>query len=116
MWTKVISSAEAFGVTLRSMNPSPTSVRKQEVLACLIVGVGLVWAAQVCTSNYYWLFRALEFTAGPTDVCALGILIWLTAKWRRVRNHTTAPLLTRREIYRAELAMLPDREATLQPW
>jgi hypothetical protein len=98
------------------MNPSPTSVRKQEVLACLIVGVGLVWASQVCTSNYYWLFRALEFTAGPTDICALGILVWLTAKWRRARNHTTAPFLTRREICRAELAMLPDREATLQPW
>ena len=100
MWTKVISSAEAFGVTLRCMNPSPTSVRKQEVLACLIAGVGLVWAAQVCSSNYYWLFRALEFTAGPTDICALGILVWLTAKWRRTRNHTTAPFLTRREILR----------------
>ncbi len=56
------------------MNSSFTSVRN----------VGLIWAAQVCTANYYWRFRALEFTAGPTDVCALGIFIWVTAKWRRV--------------------------------
>jgi hypothetical protein len=97
------------------MNPSPTSVHKQEVLACLIVGVGLIWAAQVCTSNYYWRFGALEFTAGPTDVCALGIFVWLIAKWRRVHKRTAAPLLTRSQILRAELAMLPDREATFQP-
>jgi hypothetical protein len=99
------------------MKPSPSSVRKQEVMACLIVGVGLIWAAQVWASDYYWRIRALEFAAGPTDVCALGILMWLIAKWRRVRkNRATAPLLTRREICCAELAMLPDREATLEPW
>ncbi len=90
------------------MNPSSTSVRKQEVLACLIAGVGLIWAAQVCSSNYYWCFRALEFTAGPTAVCALGIFIWITAKWRRVRNRTAAPFLTRKEICHAELAMLTE--------
>ncbi len=91
------------------MNPS-RSVRKQELLAYLIVGVSLIWAAQVYTNSgasALWSLRS-----EPTYVCALGVLVWLTAKWRRVRHRNRTSLLTRKEIRRAELAMWADREAT----
>jgi hypothetical protein len=71
------------------MKPSPIPVREQELMASLIAGVGLIWAAYVWSSDY-WGFRALEFTTGPLDVCNLGVVIWLAAKWRAVRQRVAA--------------------------
>jgi hypothetical protein len=89
--TKVISLAKAFVLTLQYMKVSPIlSVREQEVMASLIVVTGLFWAAYVATSDYYVGFGALEFTFGPTDICSLGIFVWLAARWRAVHHGAAA--------------------------
>jgi hypothetical protein len=84
------------------MHPSPRSVRDEEQLGGLVSGIGIVWAARVWISSH-WGILGLQLTRGPLEVCALGVLIWLTAKWRRVRypalqltasrlNHNNNPL------------------------
>ncbi len=57
-------------------------IKTEERLGCLIASAGLVWGAQVLTANIHDL-DSLMRTPGPLEVCALGILMWLHAKWRR---------------------------------
>lgn len=51
-------------------------------LGSLIVAVGLIWAAGVVTSGHPSL-GALWQTPGPLETAAIGLLIWLHAKWQR---------------------------------
>jgi hypothetical protein len=59
------------------------TVKMQERIGCLVAAAGVVWAAQVLTANFATttLFRLPP--AGPIEVCGAGVVIWLTAKWRR---------------------------------
>ncbi|HEY6337304.1 MAG TPA: hypothetical protein VIW68_02310 [Candidatus Sulfotelmatobacter sp.] len=52
-------------------------------LGSLIAAAGMVWTAYVATSNYDALWHMQVLPPGPIEVCALGILVWLHAKWRR---------------------------------
>lgn len=57
-------------------------IRAEEHLGVLIVMGGFVWAAfQV--RQYLMHVSPLWFRAEPLEVCALGLVIWLHAKWRR---------------------------------
>jgi hypothetical protein len=59
------------------------SIRAQERLGSLIAAGGTVWAVYVATMDYANLWRMQIMPPGPVEVCALGILAWLHAKWRR---------------------------------
>jgi hypothetical protein len=59
------------------------SVRWEERLASLIAAGGAIWAVYVATTDYDNLWRLQIMPPGPIEVCALGILVWLHAKWRR---------------------------------
>jgi hypothetical protein len=59
------------------------SVRTEERWASLIAAAGIVWAVYVATTDYDSLWRMQIMPPGPIEVCALGILAWLHAKWRR---------------------------------
>jgi hypothetical protein len=59
------------------------SVLAQERLGSLIAAAGTVWAVYVATQDYNNLWRMQIMPPGPVEVCALGILAWLHAKWRR---------------------------------
>lgn len=56
----------------------------QERVASMLASAGSVWFVQEITRN----FRGVEFiappSAGPSSVMALGLLLWLCAKHRRV--------------------------------
>ncbi|MBZ5647562.1 MAG: hypothetical protein LAN37_10095 [Acidobacteriia bacterium] len=68
--------------------PSATSgLRFEEQLGLLCASGGIMWGVQVFTSHLPNL-NALWETRGPLEVCAIGALIWVHAKWRRsVRLH-----------------------------
>jgi len=59
------------------------SIRVEERLGCLIAAGGTVWAVYVATVDYANLWRMQIMPPGPVEVCALGILAWIHAKWRR---------------------------------
>ncbi len=59
------------------------NIRMEERVASLIAAGGTVWAVYVATVDYANLWRMSIMPPGPVEVCALGILAWLHAKWRR---------------------------------
>jgi hypothetical protein len=59
------------------------SIRAEESLGSLIAAGGTVWAVYVATVDYNNLWRMQIMPPGPVEVCLLGVLAWLHAKWRR---------------------------------
>jgi hypothetical protein len=59
------------------------SIRAEEHLGSLVAAAGTIWAVYVATVDYDNLWRMQIMPPGPVEVCALGILAWLHAKWRR---------------------------------
>ena len=47
----------------------------------LVAASGILWGAHVAT-NHFTNFSNLLLPTGPLEVRAVGILIWLHAKWR----------------------------------
>ncbi len=52
-------------------------------LGSLIAAGGIIWAAHTSTSGFVNLQALFPLPPGPMEVCGIGILIWLHAKWRR---------------------------------
>ncbi len=54
-------------------------------IGSLVAAGGLIWAVKVATSNFTGAdaFSFARLPRGPLEICAIGILIWLHAKWRR---------------------------------
>ncbi len=73
------------------MYPSPVSLLDERrlgsemQLASLACGMGLIWSAQAWSSSFLG-FRAIELTPGPLELCCLGLLHWLWARWIMVCN------------------------------
>ncbi len=64
--------------------PNPSfSIRAEESLGSLIAAGGIIWSVQEATKGLAELWQLKLLPPGPLEVCALGILIWLHAKWRR---------------------------------
>jgi hypothetical protein len=59
------------------------SVRWEERVASLIAAGGAIWAVYVATVDYTELWHVHIMPPGPVEICALGVLAWLHAKWRR---------------------------------
>ena len=59
------------------------SISAETRLGSLIAGGGMIWIAYVASTDYAGLWRLQIAPPGPLEVCALGILVWLHAKWRR---------------------------------
>lgn len=59
------------------------SIQAEVRLGSLISAGGMVWTTYVATSDYAALWHMQILPPGPVEVCALGILVWLHAKWRR---------------------------------
>ena len=57
-------------------------IRTEERIGSLTFWGGVCWAVQIATKDIATLFRLL-LAPGPLEVCAIGLLIWLHAKWRR---------------------------------
>jgi hypothetical protein len=54
-------------------------------IGSLIAAGGIVWTAKIATDNFTGLdsFSFVNLPRGPLEVCAIGILIWLHALWRK---------------------------------
>ncbi|HWY20919.1 MAG TPA: hypothetical protein VNX26_06825 [Candidatus Acidoferrum sp.] len=59
------------------------SIAAEERFGSLIAAGGTIWAAYVATVDYAGLWRMQIMPPGPVEVCILGVLAWLHAKWRR---------------------------------
>ena len=59
------------------------SIGAEERVGSLIAAAGTMWAAYVATVDYTGLWRMQIMPPGPVEVCILGVLAWLHAKWRR---------------------------------
>lgn len=54
-------------------------------IGSLIAAGGIIWAAKEATSTFTGIdsFSFTRLPRGPLEVCAIGILIWLHAIWRK---------------------------------
>jgi hypothetical protein len=54
-------------------------------IGSLIAASGLVWAAKLVSENFTGIdaFSFARLPRGPLEVCAVGILVWLHAQWRK---------------------------------
>lgn len=54
-------------------------------LGSLVAASGIIWTVKIATDNFKGLdsFSFANLPRGPLEVCALGIVIWLHAIWRR---------------------------------
>jgi hypothetical protein len=59
------------------------NIQWEERVASLIAAGGAMWAVYVATVDINALWRVQIMPPGPVEVCALGVLAWLHAKWRR---------------------------------
>ncbi len=59
------------------------SIRAEEHFGSLLAAGGTIWAVYVATVDMDSLWHMRIMPPGPVEVCALGILTWLHAKWRR---------------------------------
>ena len=50
-------------------------------IGSLLAAAGVIWTVKIATSTP-GPFSAWALPAGPLEACAVGILIWLHAKWR----------------------------------
>ena len=58
------------------------AIQGEERFACLLAAAGVIWAVRVTVTSMLPAY-ATELTFGPLETCALGIIMWLHAKWRR---------------------------------
>jgi hypothetical protein len=64
----------------------PFGISTEERIGSLLAAGGTIWATYVATVDYASLWQMQILPPGPMEVCALGVLIWLHAKWRRSTN------------------------------
>ena len=57
------------------------SAHLEAQLSSLVAGGGIVWIAAIAAPQIGSV-SGIQFPAGPMEFCAVGILIWLHAKWR----------------------------------
>jgi hypothetical protein len=58
-------------------------IKNEERLGSLTAAGGIIWGMWVATQNVSTLWNFNVTQPGPLEICALGILMWLHAKWRK---------------------------------
>ncbi len=69
-------------VAAMSKRERTASLRIEETLGAFITVAGGAWAVYVVTLENANLWQLRLSPPSPLVICALGILIWLHAKWR----------------------------------
>lgn len=59
------------------------NIRTEERFGSLVAAGGVIWMVYVATNDLDSLWHMRIMPPGPLEVCALGVLAWLHAKWRR---------------------------------
>jgi hypothetical protein len=55
-------------------------IRTHERIASLVCGGGAIWFATTVGPNFSWQSADVQ---RPLTACAAGVVLWLSAKWRR---------------------------------
>jgi hypothetical protein len=83
--------SDVHGAAYAAMRPTPLLKQRrrlpieiQERMSTLIVVAGMIAAAHAAIGGFADVLRLHLFPPGPLEICALGALIWLHAKWRRL--------------------------------
>ncbi len=72
------------GVGHAAENAKPRRwLRLEERFGSLMAGGGMIWTSQAVTNHFAGLSQINLLPPGPLETCALGVLVWLHAKWRR---------------------------------
>lgn len=58
-------------------------LRLEERFGSLMAGGGVIWTTQAVTNHFAGLNPINLLPPGPLETCAIGVLVWLHAKWRR---------------------------------
>jgi len=58
-------------------------IKIEERLGSVIAGAGLIWVAREASKDLLANWQFTQLPTGPLEICAIGILVWLHAKWRR---------------------------------
>ena len=59
------------------------TIRGEERMGSLLAAAGTIWAVYVATVDLDNLWHMRIMPPGPVEICAIGILTWIHAKWRR---------------------------------
>jgi hypothetical protein len=59
------------------------SISTEVRVGSLITAGGMIWGVYAATLHFSGALNLELIPPGPIEVCALGILVWLHAKWRR---------------------------------
>jgi hypothetical protein len=60
-------------------------IHLEEQIASLLSGGGLIFAVYVGTRHLTSIQNFL-LPLGPLEICAVGVVMWLHAKWRRATS------------------------------
>jgi len=63
-----------------------TAIGTEVWVAALIAAASMIWTAQAVTDNFAGLARIGLLPTGPAEICAIGTLVWIHAKWRRLMS------------------------------
>jgi hypothetical protein len=64
----------------------PMRVRGEEWISSLMAAVGIIWSVNVVVHSPLPAY-GMVFPPGPLETCAIAILVWLHAKWKRFDRH-----------------------------
>lgn len=79
-----LSAPPSHAPKVRAVKPvNRAQIRGEERAGSLIAAAGIIWAAYMITHNFTGDWKLENLMPGPLPLCAIGILIWLHAKWRR---------------------------------
>lgn len=70
--------------SVKSIDRTPfcKRIKTEERFGSLVFWGGVIWAVQIATKDISnWMHLLL--TPGPIEICGIGLLVWLHAKWRR---------------------------------
>jgi hypothetical protein len=59
------------------------AISTEERMGSLIASGGIIWGVYAATIHFNGILSFDSVPPASIEVCALGILIWLHAKWRR---------------------------------
>jgi hypothetical protein len=59
------------------------NIRTQEILGGCIAAAGIIWFGAIMTADFSRVALMRVPPPGPLELCGLGVVIWLIAKWRR---------------------------------
>ncbi len=57
-------------------------IRTEERIGSIVAATGIIWAINAMTQGFTG-FAYVNLPVGPREVAAIGVLIWIHAKWRR---------------------------------